>query len=207
MRAAHSSARSRRRRGAAQPRLPELTFLNHTAQRHLRPPPRPHRAKRCLLTASRRSRGRGAAVPCCRSGRTPRSATPTTVQGSRRRDQPHRAGRAAARRLPGPRGTRRRARGSGAPHRGREPAVSTARVAVAHTINDTLIDPATGCHRRGFDRPRGRHKCPASFASGIAAVAKGPNIQAQALDSNLEALVVDVEVRLHGADALTSAIP
>ena len=68
-------------------------------------------------------------------------------------------------------------------------------VVTFHTINDTLIDPATGCYRRGFGPPPGGKTCPASFTSQIASLSLKNILKHKHWIPNLEALVVDVEVR------------
>lgn len=68
-------------------------------------------------------------------------------------------------------------------------------VVTFHTINDTLIDPATGCYRRGFEPPPGGKACPASFTSQIASLSLKNILKHKHWIPNLEALVVDVEVR------------
>jgi FkbM family methyltransferase len=67
-------------------------------------------------------------------------------------------------------------------------------VVTFHTINDTVIDPATGCYRRGFEPP-GDEACPAWFTSQIASLSLKNILKHKRWIPNLEALVVDVEVR------------
>ena len=84
-------------------------------------------------------------------------------------------------------------------------------VVTFHTINDTLIDPATGCYRRGFEPPPGGKACPASFTSQIASLSLKNILKHKHWIPNLEALVVDVEVRAstvrtHARSAVTAGV-
>ena len=53
----------------------------------------------------------------------------------------------------------------------------------------------TGCYRRGFEPPPGGKACPASFTSQIASLSLKNILKHKHWIPNLEALVVDVEVR------------
>lgn len=68
-------------------------------------------------------------------------------------------------------------------------------VVTFHTINDTLIDPATGCYRAAFRPPRHQKRCPAFFTSQIASLSLDNVMKHKRWIPNLEQLIVDVQVQ------------